>query len=222
MSGHSIAAPTGSTYLIGIAGGAGSGKTTVAHKILEKLPPEQAVMIQHDWYYRDLSHMPFEERVKTNFDEPRALENELLIAHLKSLKQGQPCDCPQYDFVTHTRKPESRLIAPHPIIVVEGILLFTVAAVRESFDLRLYVDTDDDIRLMRRIKRDILKRGRDIESIQGQYYRTVRPMHLEHVAPTKRMAHLVVPEGGENTEAVDVIVGRMLYALWQMKHLTLK
>jgi uridine kinase len=199
--------------VIGIAGGSGSGKTSVAHRIVEQLPEGRAIMLQHDWYYRDLVHMPFEQRVLTNFDEPAALENELLRDHLTALRAGQTVDCPQYDFTTHTRSAVVRHIEARAIIVVEGILLFAVPELRDVFALRLYVDTDDDIRLMRRIKRDIIDRGRDIESIQRQYYQTVRPMYLKWVAPSKRHAHLVIPEGGHNREALDVIVGRLLYTL---------
>jgi uridine kinase len=200
-------------FLIGIAGGTGSGKTTVARKIAEMLPPGEAAVVEHDWYYRDNAHLSFEERARLNYDEPAALENDLLVAHLRALRDGQPVECPQYDFSRHVRLPESRRVEPRRIVVVEGILLFAVPEVRDVFDLRLFVDTDDDIRLMRRIKRDLLYRGRDIESIQSQYYETVRPMHRLHVAPSKRFAHLIIPEGGENREAVDVIVGRLLYLL---------
>lgn len=210
-----------SPVLIGIAGGTGSGKTTVASRIIEGLPPRQSVMLQHDWYYHDLSHLDIAERNRCNFDEPAALENDLFVTHLKKLKQGRSVSCPQYDFKTHTRRAEVRLIEAHPIVVVEGILLFAVEELRQMFDLRLFVDTDDDIRLMRRIKRDILRRGRDIASIQKQYYETVRPMHMMHVAPTKQYAHLVIPEGGENREALDVIVGRLLYTLVRTNRLNL-
>jgi uridine kinase len=199
--------------LIGIAGGTGSGKTTVAEKIVERLPPGKAVMLQHDWYYRDHPDLSLEERSRLNYDEPDALENELLVAHLHALQEGYAVECPQYDFSTHSRSSRTRRVTPHRIIVVEGILLFAVPSLREMFDLRLYVDTDDDIRLMRRIKRDLLHRGRDIRSIQKQYYESVRPMHQLHVAPSRQWAHLMIPEGGENKEAVDVIVGRLLYTL---------
>lgn len=207
------------SVIIGIAGGTGSGKTTVAKKIVRKLPEGMAIIIQHDWYYKDLSLLPEEERVKTNFDEPAALENKILAVHLRTLKAGRSVACPQYDFSTHCRLKDFKDLEPHPIIVVEGILLFAVQELRDLMDLRLFVDTDDDIRLMRRIKRDILERGRDIASIQSQYYQTVRPMHRLHVKPTKQYAHLVIPEGGENTQAVDVIVGRLLYTLWRMNKL---
>lgn len=201
------------SYIIGIAGGTGSGKTTAAKKIVEGLPTGDAVLIQHDWYYNDLGGLTYEERARVNFDEPAALDNELLATHLSALHEGVAIDAPQYDFKHHQRRAESLPIEPARIVVVEGILLFAVDALREQFDLLLFVDTDDDIRLMRRIKRDILQRGRDIDSIQRQYYETVRPMHRLHVSPTRSYAHLIIPEGGENRQAVDVIVGRLLHLL---------
>jgi uridine kinase len=204
---------THSPYIIGIAGGTGSGKTTVAKKVVEGLPPGEAALIQHDWYYKDLSELTYEARARVNYDEPASLDNELLAHHLRALHAGEAIDAPQYDFTTHLRTAGQRRITPAGIIVVEGILLFAVAALREQFDLLLFVDTDDDIRLMRRIKRDIIDRGRDISSIQSQYYKTVRPMHRLHVAPTRSYAHLIIPEGGENRQAVEVIVGRLLHLL---------
>jgi uridine kinase len=202
-----------SPLIIGIAGGTGSGKTTVAKKIAEALPEGRAVVIQHDWYYLDRSHLSPEARALVNFDEPDALDNARLVADLRTLKGGRPASCPQYDFATHTRFLEDRQIGPHPIVIVEGILLFAIADLLDVFDLRLFVDTDDDIRLLRRIRRDIEERGRDIESIDTQYRGTVRPMHDRHVAPSRRHAHLIIPEGGENAPALDVIVGRLLYLL---------
>lgn len=199
--------------IIGIAGGTGSGKTTVATRIVSKLPEGQAALIQHDWYYRDYSHLSVEERAKLNFDEPKALENELLIEHLQTLQNRGKVACPQYDFSCHTRIAETKVISPCRIIVVEGILTFSVTELRELFDLRVYVDTDDDIRLLRRIKRDILDRGRDVESIQRQYYETVRPMHRLHVEPYRELAHLIIPEGGRNRAAIDVIVSCLLYGM---------
>jgi uridine kinase len=199
--------------LIGIAGGTGSGKTTVARKIVEQLPVGHALLIEQDSYYRDRSGIPPAERERINFDEPDALENERLAEDLRGLRAGQTVTCPIYDFATHTRRPEVRTVRPHPVIVVEGILLFAVAAVRDLFDLRLFVDTPDDVRLLRRIKRDLLERGRDLASIEAQYLGTVRLMHDLHVAPTRRFAHLVIPEGGENAPALDVIVGRLLQPL---------
>ena len=199
--------------LIGIAGGTGSGKTTVARKLIEALPAHGAALIQHDWYYRDRSHLPPTDRKLLNFDEPAALENDLLLADLLSLKAGQPAHCPDYDFASHTRRPVRHEIRPRPIIIVEGILLFALPELRDAFDLRLFVETDDDIRLLRRIRRDIEERGRDIGSIESQYVSTVRPMHLQHVAPSRAHAHLIIPEGGENAPALDVIVGKMLHLL---------
>jgi uridine kinase len=199
--------------LIGIAGGTGSGKTTVARKIVEQLPPGHALLIQQDSYYRDRSHVPPAEREAINFDEPDALENDRLAADLRRLRAGTTIDCPIYDFATHTRRREVRALAPHPVVVVEGILLFAVAEVRELFDLRLYVDTPDDVRLLRRIRRDLDERRRDLDSVESQYLGTVRAMHDLHVAPTRRFAHLIIPEGGENAQALDVIVGRLLQPL---------
>jgi uridine kinase len=201
------------SLIIGIAGGTGSGKTSVAHRILERMPEGRSALIQHDWYYRSHPELTLEQRAELNYDEPVALDNELLIEHLAALRDGRPVDCPQYDFAAHLRLDETVRVEPCRVVVVEGILTFAVERLREMFDLRLYVDTDDDVRLMRRIKRDIVERGRDIMSIQHQYYRTVRPMHRLHVAPNKDHAHLIIPEGGENREAVGVIVDFLLYGL---------
>ena len=199
--------------VIGIAGGTGSGKTTLAAKIAGSLPPDGVALIQHDWYYLDRSHMPEAARALVNFDEPDALDNAALATDLLALKGGRAVVCPQYDFATHTRRAEGRPVDPRPIVIVEGILIFAVPSLRDAFDLRLFVDTDDDIRLLRRIRRDIEERGRDIAAIDEQYQRTVRPMHQLHVAPSRRHAHLIVPEGGENEPALDVIVGRLLHLL---------
>jgi uridine kinase len=201
------------SVLIGIAGGTGSGKTTVATKIVEAMPPGQALLLQQDSYYRDRSHLDPTARASLNFDEPEALENDRLERDLRRLKAGQPVDSPLYDFATHTRRSQSRRLEPAPVVVVEGILLFAVAAVRDLFDLRLFVDTPDDVRLLRRIKRDLLERRRDIEAVAAQYLSSVRAMHELHVAPTKQYAHLIIPEGGENAQALEVIVGRLLHLL---------
>jgi uridine kinase len=199
--------------LIGIAGGTGSGKTTVALKLAQAMPEGRAALIQHDWYYRDRSHLTPAARAEVNFDEPDALENELLLADLQALKANQPVECPQYDYATHTRSATRRPILPRSIILVEGILLFAVPALRDIFDLRLFVDTDDDVRLLRRVRRDLDERGRDMESIEAQYLGTVRRMHQLHVAPSRAHAHLIIPEGGQNAPALEVIVGRLLYLL---------
>jgi uridine kinase len=199
--------------LIGIAGGTGSGKTTVARKIVEALPPGRAALVQHDWYYLDRSHLPLEARCLVNFDEPGALDNAQLAADLRALKAGTAIECPSYDFATHTRQATRRRLEPRSVVVVEGILLFAVAELRDVFDLRLFVDTDDDIRLLRRIRRDIEDRGRDIASVERQYCESVRPMHERYVTPSRRHAHLIIPEGGENAPALEVIVGRLLHVL---------
>jgi len=202
-----------SPLIIGIAGGTGSGKTTLARKLIESVPAGRAVVIEHDWYYRDRSHLTPAERAAVNFDEPAALENDLLAEHLAALKQGRAVTCPQYDFASHTRSAAHRRIEASSIVVVEGILLFAVPSLREIFDLRIFVDTDDDIRLLRRLRRDIHERGRDLDSIEAQYYGTVRPMHHRHVVPSRRHAHLIVPEGGENAPALEVIAGRLLQVI---------
>jgi uridine kinase len=203
---------TSAPLVIGIAGGTGSGKTTLAQRLVAELS-SGVTLLEHDWYYRDRSSVPASEREDINYDEPAALDNALLVRHLAELRAGRAVECPQYDFATHTRKAETRAVVPAPIVAVDGILLFAIPELCDAFDLRIFVDTDDDIRLLRRIRRDIVDRQRDIASIQGQYYATVRPMHLLHVAPSKRRAHLVVPEGGENAQALDVIVGRLKYLL---------
>ncbi len=199
--------------LIGIAGGTGSGKSTIAHNLAEGLPAGTAQIVDHDAYYRDLAQLPFEERVKVNFDHPDALETELLVKHLDLLRDGKAIDVPLYDFATHTRKRETRRVEPSPVIVVEGILVFVEEALRQRLDVKIFVDTDADIRVFRRIRRDLEQRGRSFQSIRDQYYKSVRPMHLQFVEPSKRWADLIVPEGGNNRVALDLLVGKLLRAV---------
>ena len=196
-------------FVVGIAGGTGSGKTTVAHKLATAMPDGRCVTIEHDAYYHDQSTLPLEERAKINYDHPAALETSLLIDHLRTLREGRVVEVPIYDFANHTRRAETRRVEPARVIVVEGILVFTDAALRELMDIKIFVDTDPDIRLMRRIRRDLEQRGRTFQSVREQYYATVRPMHLEYVEPTKRWADIIIPEGGNNRIALDVLLGRL-------------
>jgi len=198
-----------SPLVVGIAGGTGSGKTTVANKLATALPAGRCVTLDHDAYYRDQSELPFEQRAVINYDHPAALETTLLVDHLRALRAGRAVEVPIYDFAAHTRSARSRRVEPAPVIVVEGILVFTDAALRSELDIKIFVDTDPDIRLMRRIRRDLEHRGRTFQSVRDQYYATVRPMHLEHVEPSKRWADLIVPEGGDNRVAQDVLLGRL-------------
>jgi uridine kinase len=195
--------------IIGVAGGSGSGKTTVVEHIIDAIGRENVLLIQHDSYYRDLSHMSFEERTKQNFDHPSALETDLMIRHLKMLSSGSSIEIPIYDFKKHVRKDETRHASPRKIILIDGILIFTEQELRRQIDIKLYVDTDDDIRLLRRIKRDIVERDRDLKNILEQYQRYVRPMHLEFVEPTKRYADVIIPHGGENEVALDMVIARI-------------
>jgi len=195
--------------VVGIAGGTGSGKTTVAHKLEAAIPDNRCVRIEHDSYYRNQQHLSPEERATINYDHPSSLESDLFVEHLRRLRAGEPVDVPIYDFAHHTRRIETRRVVPAPVIIVEGILVFVEAGLREQMDIKIFVDTDADIRLMRRIRRDLETRGRSFSSIREQYYATVRPMHLEYVEPSKRWADLIVPEGGDNHIALDVILGRL-------------
>jgi len=199
--------------VIGVVGGTGSGKTTISNAILDRVGRDRIAYIQHDAYYRDLGHLPLEERAGRNFDHPDSLEDELLIAHLRALMAGQAVDVPVYDYAHHTRSSESMRIAPQPVILLEGILLFTDPLLREMIDVRIYVDTDADIRFIRRLRRDIDERGRTVDSVINQYMGTVRPMHLEFVEPSKRYADVIVPEGGFNNVALDMICARILEML---------
>lgn len=200
---------TKSVILIGIAGGTGSGKTLVARRVLEDLPADQFAMVQQDSYYRNLSHLDFEQRSAQNFDHPEAIDIDLLLSHIQELLQGKSIQRPVYDFSRHLRLAETHTIGPHPLIVLEGILVLAYKQLRELMDIKLFVDTDADIRLIRRLKRDIRDRGRSLESVLDQYKKSVQPMHLEFVEPSKRFADLIIPEGGKNRVAVDLIKTRI-------------
>jgi uridine kinase len=196
-------------FLIGIAGGTGSGKTTVARRLYESLDLESAAFLDQDAYYRDLAHLTLEERQRVNFDHPESLDNDLLIAHLAALLEGRPIDKPVYDFTRHTRTPETIRVASRDVILVDGILLFVDARLRELFDLKIFVDTEADVRFIRRLTRDVEQRGRSVESVIEQYLGTVRPMHFEFVEPSKRWADVILPRGGQNTAGIEVIAARI-------------
>ncbi len=195
--------------VIGIAGGSGSGKTTVAQAILNRVGPDRIAFIQHDSYYKDLSGLPPTQRAEVNFDHPNSLETELLIEHINTLKDGRPVEVPIYDFSNHRRTSQTFTVAPHQVILVEGILIFAEASLRRLFDVKIFVDTDPDIRFIRRLQRDIAERGRTTDSVIKQYQATVRPMHLEFVEPSKRYADVIIPEGGVNAAAMDMVVARI-------------
>lgn len=195
--------------IIGVAGGTGSGKTTVANAILKHVGDGRMSVLVHDAYYRDFVDLPKDILDRKNFDHPDSLETELLIRHVKALKQGMVVEAPVYDFRVHRRAPETRRVEPTRVILVEGILIFAEPELRKLFDVKIFVDTDADVRLIRRIRRDIAERGRTLESVVEQYQTTVRPMHLEFVEPSKRYADLIVPEGGENTVAMEFLFARL-------------
>ena len=195
--------------VIGIAGGSGSGKTTLVKVILDRVGAGNIAYLPHDAYYKDLTDLPPNQRATVNFDHPDSLDTHLLIQHIQQLKNKQPVDLPIYDFKTHSRTSYTRRIEAHPVIIVEGILIFAEASLRELFDVKLFVDTDPDIRFIRRLERDISERGRTTESVIRQYLATVRPMHLEFVEPSKRYADVIIPEGGLNTVAMEMVVARL-------------
>ena len=195
--------------VIGIAGGSGSGKTTVAQKILERVGPERIAYLQHDSYYKDLRQLPPTQRAERNFDHPHSLETDLLIQHIAALRDGKAVEVPIYDFSTDSRTSKTFIVQPRRVILIEGILIFTEAALREMFDVKIFVDTDADLRFIRRLERDIAERGRTTESVIKQYQSTARPMHLEFVEPSKRYADVIIPEGGFNTAALDMVVARV-------------
>ncbi len=192
--------------IIGITGGTGSGKSTVAKAIFKSFHENSIAMIMHDSYYRDQSHLTFEERTRTNYDHPMAFDTDLLIEHLNDLLSGRPIDMPSYDFTVHNRKKTTSRVFPKDVIIVEGILVLEDARLRDLMDIKIYVDTDADLRILRRLKRDIEQRGRTLKSVTEQYLNVVRPMHLQFTEPTKKYADIIIPEGGHNKVAIDVMV----------------
>jgi len=195
--------------VVGIAGGSGSGKTTLAQAILDEIGRERIAFLPHDAYYRDQSQLTFEERLRVNYDHPDALETDLLIAHIEALHRGEIIERPVYDFKLNTRSSETRRVVPRQIILVEGILLFYEPQLRKLFDMKLYVDADPDICFIRRLMRDIQERGRSVESVITQYLSTVRPSYIEFVEPSKRFADVIIPEGGMNNVALQMVIARL-------------
>ena len=197
------------SVVIGIAGGSGSGKTTVQRRILERFGTDHIALLDHDAYYRDLSHLPLADRARFNFDHPDALETDLMVRHVDGLLAGTAVPKPTYDFTHHRRLTETITVQPRSVVIIDGILVLAEPELRARMDIKLYVDTPDDVRLMRRIERDISERGRTLESVLAQYRRTVRPMHLEFVEPSKRHADVIIPRGGKNQVAIDMVLARV-------------
>lgn len=194
--------------IIGVAGGTGSGKSTVAKRLVDHFS-ESVCLIEQDAYYKDQSHIPYEERLKTNYDHPSAFDNDLLIKHLKELIQGRPVEKPVYDYTLHTRSQKKVYVAPKNVIILEGILILEEARLRDLMDVKVFVDTDADVRILRRIKRDVMERGRTLDSVIEQYLRVVRKMHLQFIEPSKRYADLIVPEGGYNQVAISLLMNHI-------------
>ncbi|MRX71358.1 uridine kinase [Bacillus lacus] len=201
--------------VIGVAGGSGSGKTSVTKAIYEHFKGHSIMMLEQDFYYKDQSHLPFEERLKTNYDHPLAFDNELLIEHIKDLVEYKAVEKPVYDYKMHTRSSEVISVEPKDVIILEGILILEDEKLREHMDMKLYVDTDADIRIIRRMLRDIKERGRTIDSVIEQYVSVVRPMHNQFIEPTKRYADIIIPEGGQNHVAIDLMVTKIQTILEQ-------
>lgn len=195
--------------IIGICGGTGSGKTTVAQKIIASVGADNVVYLQQDAYYRNLGDMPIELRHNVNFDHPNALDNDLMMNHIEALRAGESIEQPIYDYATHSRKPETLHVEARPVIIVEGILIFIDPQMRRLMDLKIFVDADADIRFIRRLDRDVHERARTVESIISQYTTTVRPMHLQFVEPSKRYADIIIPEGGHNDVGIDLVTGKI-------------
>lgn len=196
-------------FVIGVAGGSGSGKTTVSQHIQSAIGATQIAYLQHDSYYCDNGHLPWEERIRQNYDHPDSLDTQLLIQHIQQLQQGQAINAPIYDFNTHSRSKQKQRVESAPVLLIEGILIFVEKELRSLMDMRIFVDADADIRFIRRLLRDVHERGRSLESIIGQYTSTVRPMHLEFVEPSKRYADVIIPEGGGNRVAMEMIISRI-------------
>jgi uridine kinase len=205
--------PIEKPIVFGVAGGTASGKTTVARAVLDSVGASQVAYVPHDAYYRDFAQLELVERAKLNYDHPDALETELLIDHIEQLLEWRPVDIPTYDFTEHRRTKEVRLVEPSPIILIDGILIFTNTALRDLMDIKIYVDTDPDVRFIRRLDRDMNERGRALDSIIQQYMETVRVMHLEFVEPSKRYADVIIPHGGLNQVAMDMVVARLVTLL---------
>ncbi len=200
---------TPASLVIGVAGGSGSGKTTVIRRILDSLPSERVSVLEHDRYYRDRSDLRLDERAALNYDHPDALETALLIEHVSALREGQPVQVPTYDFARYARLQATQNVEPTRVIIVEGILIFTDAALRALMSVKVFVDADADTRFIRRLKRDVAERGRTLDSVIEQYQGTVKPMHLEFVEPSKRYADIIVPQGGHNTVAIDLLLSHI-------------
>jgi uridine kinase len=192
--------------VIGVAGGSGSGKTTVVRRIVESVGADNVTVLEHDRYYRDRNDLRLEERAALNYDHPDSLETDLLVRHLEELRAGRPIDAPTYDFARHARQPNTDTLGPRRTIIVEGILIFTDAALRNLLDVKVFVDADDDTRFIRRLQRDIAERGRTVASVIDQYLGTVKPMHLDFVEPSKRYADVIIPRGGHNAVAIDMLL----------------
>ena len=203
--------------IIGICGGTGSGKTTIARSIVDTVGEEKVVLIEQDSYYRNLADMPLDERHQANFDHPDSIDSEMLVNHIMRLKQGLTVEMPVYDMVTHTRSDRIEIIEPKPIVIIEGILIFSEPRVLDLIDIRIFVDTPDDVRLMRRMRRDINERGRSFERTLDQYERTIRPMHVEFVEPSKRHAHIIIPEGSNSGITVEFLCGMIREKLNEQK-----
>ncbi|MEF3301605.1 uridine kinase [Paenibacillus sp. GYB003] len=194
---------------IGIAGGTGSGKTTVAERLVEALGPQQVVLLSQDSYYADNRHLPMKERERMNYDHPDSVDGELLLDHLRKLRRREPIEMPIYDFTTHSREDRTIAVQPKPVVILEGILIFADPAIRQELDIKVFVDTDADVRILRRLSRDIQERGRTVESVFHQYLNTVKPMHDAFVEPSKRFADLIIPEGGRNDIAIGLLTSRI-------------